>query len=159
MRHFPAVTAIGFPSGGRPEVYAKREFIEQAEVLRRMREEPDFRQTLLVSIVENYAIQQTSPPLDKAVRNTLRDFVRRRLASYWNWPKGRGCVYPLTIALRKRLRRAATAIGLHAETVEFFFRYRRRGGIIRFLWKHRGLPERSGENNARARAMVRGGQD
>jgi glycosyltransferase involved in cell wall biosynthesis len=140
LRYIPRLTAISLPSGGRPNAYATREFLENRSVFERIRSEPDFRERVLLAVAEHYAIVQTTPPVAAAVRDTFRDFVHRRLARYWGWLGENKYTSPLTIALRKRMRRAIGAAGMHPESVELLVKYRRRGGFVRFLRQFRGLP-------------------
>jgi hypothetical protein len=140
LRYIPHLTVIGLPSGGRPNAYANRDFAENQIILGRIQTETAFREKVLLSIAEHYSIEQTYPPVWESVVHTFRDFVRRRLAGYWGWPKARDYASPLSIALRKRTRRVLGMLDLHAEAVELFLKYRRRGGFIRFLREFRGLP-------------------
>jgi Glycosyl transferase family 2 len=140
LRYIPQLTAIGLPSGGRPNAYANREFVENRTILGRIQTENGFREKVLLSIAEHYSILQSCPPVWDSVVHTCRDFVRRRLAGYWGWPKARVYTPPFSIALRKRMRRVWEVLGLHPQAVELFLKYRRRGGFIRFLREFRGLP-------------------
>lgn len=138
--YVPSLTAIALPSGGRPRAYIRREFQEHRALFEQIRSDPNFREKVLLGIAEHYAILQSNPPVWDAVKRTLNALVRRRLAPYWGWPKTREFTWPLTIALRKRLRRAFAALGLHPEAAQLYLQYRRRGGFIRFLRRFRGLP-------------------
>jgi hypothetical protein len=149
LRYIPHLTAIALPSGGRPNAYATREFLENQAIFDRIQDQPDFREKVLLAIAEHYSILQNGPPVRQAIVNTLRDFVRRRLAPYWGWPRARSYTSPLAVALRKRMRRALAAVGLHPESIELFLKYRRRGGFIRFLRRFRGLPPKPADAEAR----------
>ena len=149
LRFTSNVTAIALPSGGRPGVYATQEFIENQRVLDRIRNEPGYREQVLLSIAEQYAMLQSSPPAWPAIENTARDIVMRLLTIYWKkWPKARNHTYPATVALRKRMRRVLGALRLHPEAVGLFLKYRRRGGFVRFLRQFRGLPAIPGDSGA-----------
>jgi len=140
LRYIPHLTAIGLPSGGRPRAYANREFLENQAVFEQICQQ-GFREKVLLAVAEHYAIAQSSPPVWGEVRHTFRDFVRRRLAPYWGWPRPSAYIPPLAIAVRKKLRRLLAACGLHPESVQLFLKYHRRGGFIYFLRRFRGLPE------------------
>jgi hypothetical protein len=64
------------------------------------------------------------------------------LAPYWGWVRAEQYVSPLAVAVRKKLRRALAAVGLHPQAVELGLKHRRRGGFIYFLRRFRGLPEK-----------------
>jgi glycosyltransferase involved in cell wall biosynthesis len=138
LRYIPHMSAIALPSGGRPNAYATREYLENRVIFERMRDDPSFREKVLLGIAEHCAVLQNSPPVWDAVRNTFRDLVRRMLARYWGWLRG-SYTSPLRQAVQKRLRRAAGAMGLHPESAELFVKYGGKGNFIRFLRKFRGL--------------------
>jgi glycosyltransferase involved in cell wall biosynthesis len=138
LRYIPHLTAIALPSGGRPRAYANREYLENQTIFERMKTEANFRESVLIGIAEYYSIQQANPPVWDSVKRTWRDFVRRRLAPYWGWPRG-SYTSALRISTEKRLRRAVSAAGAHPESWELFLKFGRRGNFIRFLRKFRGL--------------------
>ena len=141
LRYISCATAIALPSGGRPGAYASREFLESKAVFEQICG-GGFREQVLLAVAERYATLQSNPPVWDQVRNTFRDFVRRRLAPYWGWPRSSQYVSPLRIALQQKLRRLQAACGLHPESIQMFLKYRRRGGFIYFLRRFRGLPEK-----------------
>jgi glycosyltransferase involved in cell wall biosynthesis len=140
LRYIPRMTVIGLPSGGRPNVYARREWLENRTILQRIQTDDHFREKVLLAIAEHYSIVQSNPPVWESIRQTYRDFARRRLARYWDWPCALAYKSPLRVALRKKMRCALGSIGVHPEALELFLRYGRRGGFIRFLRRFRGLP-------------------
>lgn len=141
MRYIPHLTAIALPSGGRPGAYAGREFLENQTVFEQMGQE-GFRERLLLAIAEQYAIAQSNPPVWGEVKHTVRDLARRRLAPYWGWPRPRQYVWPLSIAVGRKVRRWLGMLGVNPQAVQLFLKYRRRGGFIYFLRRFRGLPEK-----------------
>jgi glycosyltransferase involved in cell wall biosynthesis len=140
LRYFPHLTAIALPSGGRPGAYASREHLENQAIFGHIQNDPRYREKVLISIAEHAAIVQGNPPVWNSVLDTARDFIRRRLAPYWSWPKAQSFSYPLTAAMRKKMRRWAGSCGVHPEAVELRLKYRRPGGFIQYLRRFRGLP-------------------
>ncbi len=150
LRFTSSVTALALPSGGRPGAYATQEFMENQRVLERIRNVPGFREQVLLSISEHYAMMQSSPPAWPAIENTARDIVMRLLTFYWKkWPKASTHTYPATVAVRKRFRRAVGAAGVHPEAAVHLLKYRRRGGFVRSLRQFRGLPAVPGDSRAK----------
>jgi glycosyltransferase involved in cell wall biosynthesis len=138
LRYIPRCTVVALPSGGRPNAYAKRDFEQNAQLLKRILHEPGFRETLLVEIVEHFAMHQASAPVWLSVKNTFRDLVRRMIGFYWGWPRG-PYTPPVWTAFTKRVARLTGCAGMHPMAVEHRIRFRRKGGFIRYLRRHRGL--------------------
>jgi hypothetical protein len=144
LRYIPHLTALALPSGGRPGAYATREYLENQAVFERIESDPQYREKVLMAMAEHASIVQSNPPVWESVVYTARDFVRRRLAPYWGWPKGTSYSSPLAAAVRKRMRRWAGFWGVHPEAVELGLKYRRPGGFIQYLRRFRGLPPTPG---------------
>ena len=140
LRYIPHMTAIALPSGGRPGAYASREYLENQIVFEQIQADERYREQVLLKLAEQTAIAQSNPPVWESVVCTAHDSARRLLASYWGWAKAKSYSYPLTIALRRRLRRWAGAWRMHPEAIELKWKYRRPGGFIQYLRQFRGLP-------------------
>jgi hypothetical protein len=139
LRHIPRCTAIALHSGGRPGAYANREFAENAALYEAMRSDGGFREKVLTGIAEHYAMRQTSIPVWPSVKNTWRDLVRRALARYWGWPLG-AYTPPIWTAVKSRAMRWIGRAGMHPMKIEYFVKFGRKGGFIRYLRVLRGLP-------------------
>ena len=144
LRYMPHFTAISLPSGGRPGAYAKREYLENQAIFERIQGDDRYRETVLIAIAEQAAFVQGNPPLWNGVVISARDFVRRRVAPFFGWPKADSYTSPLAIAARKRMRRWVGSWGVHPEAVELGLKYRRPGGFIQHLRRFRGLPPKPG---------------
>jgi len=146
LRYIPHLTAIALPSGGRPGAYAKREHLENQILFENIQGDDRYRERVLIMIAEHTSILLGNPPIWSSIRATARDFMRRRLASYWGWPKAESYSSPLAATARSRIRRWTAACGMHPEALELSLKYRRPGGFIQHLRRFRGLPPAPGES-------------
>jgi glycosyltransferase involved in cell wall biosynthesis len=108
----PQVSVIAIQSGNRPGSYANRECEEHAIHARRMREEPDYLAHELLSVA----------------RGEMRKQADLRL-----WPV-------LRIFMRNMVYRVSIAAGISPNAVAAMARFKRRGQVIPYLRKVRGLP-------------------
>jgi glycosyltransferase involved in cell wall biosynthesis len=111
MRQIQGFTAIALPSGGRPNAYANRDFLEHRTVFERMQSDPRFRETALLVAAEYRAMLDDRPSLAAS-----KD------------------------AAKVRFRRWVAQKGIQPEAVELAVRYGRKGNFVRFLRSFRGIP-------------------
>lgn len=114
IRMVRALTAILVPSGSRPGVYAERQWQENAELRRRMIEEPGLRERLLLDALLTLGARVARDTADPgfAFRNLLVSLARR----------------------------TAALLGMHPLAVEALRRGLRRGSLVESLRRTRGLP-------------------
>jgi glycosyltransferase involved in cell wall biosynthesis len=110
MRLVPRLTVVVLPAALRAGVYARRDTWEQEAFLRRMREEPDFRERELSALALRYAAEQ---------------FAFRRT---------------VVLATRNAVRKGLGRLGLRPMAVRRFLQYRRKGAMLNHLRRLRGLP-------------------
>jgi glycosyltransferase involved in cell wall biosynthesis len=108
----PQISVIAIQSGNRLGSYANREYEEHAVHARRMQEEPDYLARELLSVA----------------RGEMRKQGDLRL-----WPAAR-------TFLRNVIYRSSMALHIPPNAVAAFARYKRRGSVIPYLRKVRGLP-------------------
>lgn len=114
IRMAPAVTAILVPSGSRPGAYAERLWQENAELRRRMIEEPRLRESLLLDALLTLGARLVRDTADPgfAFRNLLVSLVRR----------------------------TAALLGMHPLAVEALRSGLRPGSLVESMRRTRGLP-------------------
>lgn len=118
-------TVLSLPSGYRQACYRDRADREQALYAARIAAEPGFRVGELKTIACRQA-QALLQPHWLLKPRTCRSFVRSALFALHHWPL-------------RLLLRIAPRLGISPLSIEYFFRYRIRGGFIRDLQRIRGL--------------------
>jgi glycosyltransferase involved in cell wall biosynthesis len=107
------VTVIEIPSGGRQQVYLRREHLENQYYYEQMVENPAFLEQMLTRIATDSSAQLTDLAILPSARQIVRSLILRT-----------GLVFNLSPA------------GVH-----HLIRFRGKGGFINHLRKKRGLPE------------------
>ncbi len=111
------LTCLAFPSGNRPGAYVRRDPTEIAHWYGRIRDEPDFREKVLIQLV--LALGRRDDRLGRSLWHVIRE-----------WSRGAWCHF---------LARP----GIEPQAVAHFLRFRRKGGWIDQLYAYRGLPPRN----------------
>ena len=110
----PELTCLHFPSGNRPNAYARGDATEIARWYSRIRDEPDLREKLLTDLA--LTLGRHDNRLGRSMRRTFSTWVR----SEW-------CRY-----LARR--------GVEPQTLAHMLRFRRKGGWFAPLRAHRDQP-------------------
>lgn len=84
----PELTVWKFNSAWRPGSYVQKPCHEQAECVRRIREEPDFRYREAVEIAAAYVLQRVKSPTDVPIPRPLEELPRGWLVEQWRRVRG-----------------------------------------------------------------------
>lgn len=114
LRSVPRVTMLVLPSGFRPGGYARRDWDEHRQLYARLCDEADFRERAL----------------EQALTSQVNRWTALSLAT------------PLRQLARSLIYRGALALGVPPLSVNYALRYGRRGGMLAYLRRVRGLPRR-----------------
>jgi glycosyltransferase involved in cell wall biosynthesis len=124
----PHFTVLMISSVNQPGAYRNRTDSEQRNCLERIRSEPDFRaqMAVLMAATANDSELVSGLREQPGSKHSLRGLLG---SARWR----------LTDALVWLGRRLALPLGLHPHAVEYFIRYRGRGGFVNWLRNRRGL--------------------
>jgi glycosyltransferase involved in cell wall biosynthesis len=114
LRLIPKITVLVLPSHSRPNVYLERDYLTNQHYFEQMENNPLLLEQLLTQIACTYSAELSA----LAILPTFRRLVRN-------------LVYSLGLKLN-----------LSPDTIKYFVLFRRKGGLMIYLRKFRGLPPR-----------------